>query len=420
MFGWEASSTPQHPPRPVAMAQTAQSARMPHLPRTTPKSSSQFGGTSDSLGNGQKYSPEKLIERLIQPLSLDAQQSILSMVNIMQVNSRNALQRIHHLTHEMTIQRNDVDKTKAELLIAMRNAEIHRGKFTEERERNEALKAVVADKDDHATRVQVLFNRLQHDNMLLRESFEAMKLSAPQPQPQLSSSSSSPHMHLHDAVAVAVPLGDTFRDQQRLLQDAELLITEDADEVKWFDPTDDPDLLGTLITHGASRRPATAPPGTPADGETKLRASVKFDASVVDRPRPSTTDGKGRRPLNTSGPATTTSMVPLGTAGGARSRSSSPGQHAGDDDDDDYVRTQAISHRALYARFNTPKEDYLLPPSTHPINGTYRNPPDGHLIEKLRYALLRMTRDKYRSGKREKILNQVRAETLSSPYLAPI
>ena len=30
---------------------------------------------------------------------------------------------------------------------------------------------------------------------------------------------------------------------------------------------------------------------------------------------------------------------------------------------------------------------------------------DKHLIEKLRHALLRMTRDKYRSGKREKILN---------------
>ena len=98
-------------------------------------------------------------------------------------------------------------------------------------------------------------------------------------------------------------------------------------------------------------------------------------------------------------------------------------------------------------RMPTPKDDYILPQSTHPINGTFRNPPgdentpsqhtlsthllntpfqhtlkipaylthpinvfifnssDKHLIEKLRHALLRMTRDKYRSGKREKILN---------------
>ena len=38
------------------------------------------------------------------------------------------------------------------------------------------------------------------------------------------------------------------------------------------------------------------------------------------------------------------------------------------------------------------------------INGTYRNQPESFLLDKLRKALLRMTRDKYRAEKREKIL----------------
>jgi len=200
---------------------------------------------------------------------------------------------------------------------------------------------------------------------------------------------------------------DTFRDEQhhqRLLQDAELMITEDTEEAKWFDPTEGPDVRGTTHDHGASRRPATAPPGTPGNnGELKRTPSVKFDASVVDRPRPSTTDGRGR--ASASSATGKAAADPFGGTGRTDlSRSTSPGPHS--DGEDDYVRTQAISHRALYARFSSPKDDYILPPSTHPINGTYRNPPDGHLIEKLRYALLRLTRDKYRSGKREKILNE--------------
>lgn len=156
--------------------------RIPVLPRTTPKSvRAQSAGTSRNNNEKDgKYSPERLIERLIQPLHLEAQQSVIQLVSILQTNSRNALLRVEHMKHEMMILRNDCDKTKSELLVAIRNAEIHKTKVLEEREKNNAMKALIDDQQDSAIRTQVLLDRLQHDNLLLKNAFEAMNLSAPQ------------------------------------------------------------------------------------------------------------------------------------------------------------------------------------------------------------------------------------------------
>ena len=156
--------------------------RIPVLPRTTPKSvRAQSAGTSrNNSEKDGKYSPERLIERLIQPLHLEAQQNVIQLVSILQTNSRNALLRVEHMKHEMMILRNDCDKTKSELLVAIRNAEIHKTKVLEEREKNNGMKALIDDQQDHAIRTQVLLDRLQHDNLLLKNAFEAMNLSAPQ------------------------------------------------------------------------------------------------------------------------------------------------------------------------------------------------------------------------------------------------
>ena len=164
--------------------------RIPILPSTTPKSvRAQSAGASRNNNNDKdgKYSPERLIARLIQPLHLEAQQGVIQLVSILQANARNALLRVEHMKHEMVILRNDCDKTKSELLVAIRNAEIHKTKVLEEREKNNALKALLDDQQDHAIRMQVLIDRLQHDNLLLKNAFEAMNLSAPQSSEMFSS-----------------------------------------------------------------------------------------------------------------------------------------------------------------------------------------------------------------------------------------
>ena len=173
--------------------------RTPILPRTTTKRAQSAGATRNNSEKDGKYSPERLIERLIQPLHLEAQQGVIQLVNIMQANARNALLRVEHMKHEMVILRNDCDKTKSELLVAIRNAEIHKTKVLEEREKNTALKALLDDQQDHAIRMQVLLDRLQHDNLLLKNAFEAMNLSAPQQSSEMSTpiNGSRPGRHIN-------------------------------------------------------------------------------------------------------------------------------------------------------------------------------------------------------------------------------
>ena len=346
-----------------------------------------------------KYSPDMLIQRLIQPLSLDAQQSIVSLVNIMQTNERASTVKNDLMKHEMAVLRNDCDKTKSELLVAIRNANIHNGKVSEMMERYEALKSQIRDGNDHAIRNQLLIHRLQHDNLLLKESFETMNLSAP------------PHQEPQQQ----------FTHRQRMLdsalRDAELMIANDdaGNDAIWFDPTETPDTPYVHVTEYSNeataeepkgRRPATAPSVSSSAVATASRAAgvvvskmetrVQFDSSTIERQRPSTTSGTGR------GGGQPPSKGLISSNSDAVDPKLSPIKQI---DVSLLAATTESGRPSSTSKFGRPKDDYILPQSTHPINGTFRNPPDSHLVEKLRHALLRMTRDKYRSGKREKILN---------------
>ena len=346
-----------------------------------------------------------MIERLIQTLPFESQKSILGMVNILQVNARNEHLRVESMKKELVIVRNISDKAQADFMVATRQIENLKVKVSGNHEKFEAVVDLVRDKDEHATRTQLLIERLRRDNTLLKESIEAMDLSAP------SGSRGRSPMGVGSGERISRPLShrlssastssqlSTIRsptDEQIIadaIRDAELSI---ADDDSCVDVGDEAWLqsAGTSMTDAGGNhlkshpRPATAPMmlpavATPGPGNDDKSRSVQFESSVTEsvRQRPKTA-GAG---------------AGVGTA--------SPQHSIG-------MQPKALSAPDLSGKFGkmarsgSPQADYILPQLDSPNKGTFRNLPESHMIEKLRHALLRMSRDKYRSEKREKILNK--------------
>jgi hypothetical protein len=150
---------------------------------------------------------------------------------------------------------------------------------------------------------------------------------------------------------------------------------------------------------GSVTLPAIAPTGPGSSPEAGgSRGRVQFDSSITgDAPRT---------------PRTQSTAGGDAPSSGVRRVPSSPSQTESSKGEQTAVAAALEEARVLdevrsrSKERSLPKDDYILPQSDTPVDGTFRNMPDSHLIEKLRNALLRMTRDKYRAEKREKILNK--------------
>ena len=372
------------------------SEKRPLLPAT---SRAMSAGGSNSSKNRQhassilradssKYSPESIIQRLIQSLSVDAQNSVLSMVQCLVENQRTALLRNEHMKTEMIVLRNDCDKAKADNAVSGRQIENLKVQIDASNKKNEALVDIVQNRDEQHTQTQLLFERLRRDNTLLKESVESINLSAPLR--ASSATTSRPSLSIS-------PVSRSRDHLQQALRDADLSmsIMEDTE----MSETESQFVTSTMASVEASvgivtnepkgqRRPVTAPVSLPTIAthnndnnhdsfNMKSPDKVRFDSSI-DKPRP-----------QTAGPTMKASMM-------------SPS-----------VRTTSSSTRSI-ASMSSEKSDKseasattyvsVLDKPPERINGTFRNQPESFLLDKLRKALLRMTRDKYRAEKREKIL----------------
>ena len=366
--------------------------KRPLLPATSRTMSA--GGSTKNKKNASsavdvnKYSPDNIIQRLIQPLSVDSQNSVLSMVQCLVENQRTAILRNEHMKTEMIVLRNDCDKAKADFSFSLRQIENLKVKVAEANKKNEALIDIVHNRDEQHTQTQLLFERLRRDNTLLKESVESINLSASRVNSAMKSrpsSSSSPSSRSRDHLQQALRDADL---SSSIMDDTEMSETESQFVTSTMASVVESSVGIATNEPKGQRRPVTAPVSLPSIAvsnndnsngmlTTKTPEKVRFDSSI-DKPRP-----------QTAGPTMKSSIT-------------SP------------VRTGAISPTRSIASMSSEKSDKsevsantvvsILDKPPERINGTFRNQPESFLLDKLRKALLRMTRDKYRAEKREKIL----------------
>ena len=343
---------------------------------------------SSSVVDSNKYSPESIIQRLIQPLSVDSQNTVLSMVQCLVENQRTAILRNEHMKTEMIILRNDCDKAKADNSLSAHQIANLKVKVTEANKKNEALIDLVQNRDEQHTHAQLLFERLRRDNTLLKESVESINLSAPRVNSALKSRPSS-----------SISPSRSRDHLQQALRDADLSmsIMEDSEtseaETQFVSSTmASLEASAGIVTNEpkGQRRPVTAPVSLPSIAGSnndnncgslsmKTPEKVRFDSSI-DKPRPQTAGPTMKASASALSPA------PRGSYSPSRSIASMSSEKSD--------KSEVSAHTFVSVLDKPPER----------INGTYRNQPESFLLDKLRKALLRMTRDKYRAEKREKIL----------------
>ena len=410
---------------------TSTTRRANHAPNAPSMTAIVKSHRPSSVGQ-TKYTPTSMLEKLVEPLPYDSQQSIIKMVSIMQVNARNAGTRAESMKHEMAIIKNECERAKEKTLVAHRQIENLNVHVKASADHIEALKELILDKDEQATKNKIFLERLRYDNTLLKESVEAMDLSAPRgshhrsptsrPTSAVSSSGSKsrptsayssaadhthrprmPHHDHHDL--------DTTTGTDLSVANDDSGADDIGDEMQWLIST-------AAVTLGSAAETNSTASLLPADDHEHMRrsstGSVTLPAIAGSGPSPEASGSRSRVQFDSS----VASDVPRTPPPHASSAASAgvrrvPSEASQSSKDEKTIVTTTLEEARVLDEVRSrskercsPKDDYILPQSDAPVDGTFRNMPDSHLIEKLRNALLRMTRDKYRAEKRELILNK--------------
>ena len=402
-----------------------------------------------------RSSPEKIIEKLISTLPTDTKEHILSLINVLSSSAKMAIRTADRQKSDYVEIKKKYDMVKSELDTANQAAVVYRMRIKELEGRSLALNDVINSKTQVSLQKQASINMLFETNRLLVDSIEALEVQSDRARyhggnnKQRSSSSGQHqrgtnildlrrHSDVTDSGVVISLSGDDVEDEINndsiVLSKAQITKATNHYDAVWFDPDDTSDdekeFTSThlpTISAITTLNHSLVEPSQPISTVTGVEATQLPDVTLPLRPKTSHGTSNTMKVTNKSINKEISSVQRPKTSYGEKSTlfksqnesllvlnspsilSNTKGNRIDKSHDsisfsinnafEDFDTMDDYMNKSPSKEYSSIKRSLLIEP-----NYNYLNITDSMRDEKMRHALLKMSRAKYRSAKRVDLL----------------